>query len=322
MLGLSSMSNRIINLLIGLSICLVVVHLIFTGNILTDAIARHVYLQLALPELLTAGIVGAGLCVASASLQVLLRNPLADPSILGLSSGASVVAGILLTTPLLAVMESPVVLVLACFVGALLSSVLLMGLSRRLSREHGQILLAGIAITTLASAALAWIYVLAPPQQSKTLTFWLLGSFAQSDWSQLFWVGGLVSVCSVRLLRHAHALNQLMVGESIAITHGVEVAKLRRECVVLCALIVGACVAISGSIAFVGLLVPHFVRRIWGADNRMVMPLSMAIGALFMGGVVVLNQALSIIALPVSLVTASIGAPVFVYVLLKHRVAG
>ena len=316
------MSNRIINLLIGLSICLVVVHLIFTGNILTNAIATHVYLQLALPELLTASIVGAGLCVASASLQVLLRNPLADPSILGLSSGASVVAGILLTTPLLGVIDSPVVLVVACFVGALLSSLLLLSLSRRLSSEHGQILLAGIAITTLASAVLAWIYVIAPPQQSKTLTFWLLGSFAQSDWSQLFWVGVLVSVCSIRLLRHAHALNQLMVGESIAITHGVEVVKLRRECVVLCALIVGACVAISGSIAFVGLLVPHFVRRIWGADNRLVMPLSMAIGALFMGGVVVLNQALSIIALPVSLVTASIGAPVFVYVLLKHRVAG
>ena len=316
------MSNRIINLLIGLSICLVVVHLIFTGNILTNAIARHVYLQLALPELFTAGIVGAGLCVASASLQVLLRNPLADPSILGLSSGASVVAGLLLTTPLMVVLDSPIVLVLGCFVGALLSSLLLLSLSRRLSREHGQILLAGIAMTTLASAVLAWIYVIAPPQQSKTLTFWLLGSFAQSDWSQLFWVGVLVSVCSIRLLRHAHALNQLMVGESIAITHGVEVAKLRRECVVLCALIVGACVAISGSIAFVGLLVPHFVRRIWGADNRVVMPLSMAIGALFMGGVVVLNQALSIIALPVSLVTASIGAPVFVYVLLKHRVAG
>jgi iron complex transport system permease protein len=219
-------------------------------------------------------------------------------------------------------MDSPVVLVVACFVGALLSSLLLLSLSRRLSSEHGQILLAGIAMTTLASAVLAWIYVIAPPQQSKTLTFWLLGSFAQSDWSQLIWVGVLVSVCSIRLLRHAHALNQLMVGESIAITHGVEVAKLRRECVVLCALIVGACVAISGSIAFVGLLVPHFVRRIWGADNRLVMPLSMAIGVLFMGGVVVLNQALSIIALPVSLVTASIGAPVFVYVLLKHRVAG
>ena len=322
MLGLSSMSNRITNTLIALSISLLLAHLVLTGNIFSNEIIRHVYLQLALPELLTALVVGMGLCMASASLQVLLRNPLADPSILGLSSGASVVAGLLLTTPLMVVLDSPIVLVLGCFVGALFSSLLLLSLSRRLSREHGQILLAGIAITTLASAVLAWIYVLAPPQQSKTLTFWLLGSFAQSDWSQLFWVGGLVSVCSVRLLRHAHALNQLMVGESIAITHGVDVPKLRRECVLLCALIVGACVAIAGSIAFVGLLVPHFVRRIWGADNRLVMPLSMAIGALFMGMVVLLNQATSIIALPVSLVTASIGAPVFVYVLLKHRVAG
>lgn len=312
-------SNR--QVFIALFSVLVVLHLIASGNILTNDISRHVYFNLHLPELLTAFIVGAGLCAASATFQVLLKNPLADPSILGMSSGASVVAGLLLTTPLAIYASTPGVLLVCCFVGALLSSLLLLRLSERIASGHGQIILAGIALTTLASAILAWIYLVASPTQSKTLTFWLLGSFAQTEWSHVAVVYMIVGVGCYRLWHCIPQLNQLMVGESVAINHGVNVARLRYECVLWGALIVGACVAIAGSIAFVGLLVPHFVRRVTGSDNRKVLPFSMLCGAWFMGLIVLCNLLLSVIALPVSLVTATIGAPLFIYVLLKQRVS-
>lgn len=279
----------------------------------------HIVLQLQLPLILTAILVGAGLSVSAATLQVTLHNPLADPGIIGISSGASLMAALVLLTLKLDHINYFYVLPLACFGGALLSTWLIYLVARRLRASTTAVILAGIAISTIAGAMMAWLYILADAQALRNLTFWLMGSLYQTDWWILAVAGPLIAGGVVYQLSQASALNWLYGGSTLAAAAGAEPARLVRNNLIVCALCVGAAVSIAGSIAFVGLLVPHFLRMIIGFDNRVLLPASALCGALVLLLVALLSELVSWMTLPVSMVTATIGGPLLLLALYKGQ---
>ncbi|MFC4698935.1 FecCD family ABC transporter permease [Glaciecola siphonariae] len=287
----------------------------------------HILLQLKLPVLLTAVMVGLAIGAASACLQVLLNNPLADPGIIGISSGASLMAAafiLLAGTPFgLAIgldsltAYSINVLPLLCFVGAFGSSLLIFILARAMGGAVSAVILAGIAISTACSAVIAWMFLVAPPSQLQSLTFWLMGSFNNTTWGSLSIAIPVVTICLCGVMLNARRLNLLYLGEQNAALAGLDTRRFQTWSLVAVALLVGVSVSLAGSIAFLGLLVPHFVRRVHGNNNALVLPLSAILGACVMVLCALVNTHLTTMTLPISMLTASIGAPLFIYVMIK-----
>lgn len=306
-------------LAIGTTMLLVLLNLFSHPAILSDPVEQHIFMQLSLPVLLTAILVGSALSMSSATLQVLLNNPLADPGIIGISSGASLSAGMLIVGGIIPSSALVWGLPVACFIGALLSSLLIFRLAQRLQLTHAAVILAGIAISTVCAAALAWLYLFGDAQATRNLTFWLMGSFEHTHYPILGIAGSALVFGMILLLRERSHLNALYLGEHNAHLIGVEPRLLTRKLLIICALLVGVSVSVAGSIAFVGLLVPHILRRLLGRDNRLIIPLSGTVGAALMVLIVNINTALSGVILPVSLLTASIGGPIFIYVLYRGQ---
>lgn len=318
------MNARPVALLLAVSIVVILVMLNLFSHpaLLSNPVEQHIFVQLSLPVLITAILVGSALSMSSATLQVLLNNPLADPGIIGISSGASLSAGIIIIGGVLPSSELVWGLPVACFIGALLSSILIFRLAQRLKLTHAAVILAGIAISTVCAAALAWLYLLGDAQATRNLTFWLMGSFQHTHYPILAVAGSALIFGMTLLVRQRSHLNALYLGEHNAQLMGVEPRRLTRQLLVVCALLVGVSVSIAGSIAFVGLLVPHILRRLLGRDNRLIIPLSGAVGAALMLVIVNINYFLSGVILPVSLLTASIGGPIFIYVLYRGQMLG
>ena len=192
-------------------------------------------------------------------------------------------------------------------------------LAKRLALTHSAVILAGIAISTVCAAALAWLYIFGDAQATRNLTFWLMGSFQHASYPILAVAGGIILLGIGALNYHRSALNSLYLGDINAQLLGIDPLRLTRVVLVICALLVGVSVSIAGSIAFVGLLVPHILRRIFGSDNRLIIPLSGLVGAALMLVIVTVNQLLNGVDLPISLLTASIGGPIFVWVLFQGQ---
>ena len=196
---------------------------------LSAGMAWHIIIQLQLPLVFTAILVGAGLSVSAATLQVTLHNPLADPGIIGISSGASLMAALVLLTLQLDSVNYFYLLPLACFVGALLSTGLIYMVARRLRASATAVILAGIAISTIAGAIMAWLYILADAQALRNLTFWLMGSLYQTDWWILAVAGPLISAGLFYQLSQAGALNWLYGGSALAAAAGAPEAPPARH---------------------------------------------------------------------------------------------
>ncbi len=279
-----------------------------------DELSHGLLVQLRLPLLLCAAVVGACLSLSAAMLQVSLRNPLADPGIIGISSGASLCAAIFLLTPL----GDDLVygLPLFSFIGAMLSSLLIYAIARRYAGGQG-VILAGIALSTLAGAMIAWLYFYADAQSLRNLTFWLMGSLHQADWPQLRLALPLALILLVLYSRQGQRLNLLYFSPLSAAAAGLDAPRFERFILLGAALMVGLAVSLAGSIAFVGLLVPHLLRLWLGHDNRLILPASALYGALLMVLVALASGGLNAVALPVSMLTATLGGPVFFYALLK-----
>lgn len=281
---------------------------------------RHVLFQLTIPLGLTAVLVGAALSVSAACLQVLLNNPLADPSIIGISSGASLCAAIVLLTGMGgAAMYFHYWLPLVCFVGALVSTLLIYAVAKRMQSSPVAVILAGIAISTVSGAIIAWLYYFADAQALRNLTFWLMGSLYQADPLLLSIAAPILLLPVLFITSKAKALNLLYLGHSTAHTLGVDVQRLNKSLLVACALAVGAAVALAGSIAFIGLLVPHLLRQLLGHDNRLIIPASALVGAALLLIIAIMSELWAVTTFPVSMLTASIGGPVFVYALLRGQ---
>ncbi|QJR79795.1 iron ABC transporter permease [Alteromonas pelagimontana] len=280
----------------------------------------HILWQLQLPLLLTAITVGAALAVSSGTLQVVLHNPLADPGIIGITSGASLIAAVLLLAlPAVAQNYFHYILPAACFAGALLSTWLIYRIAHYLQGAAVAVILAGIAISTVSGAIMAWLFLFADAQSLRNLTFWLMGSLYQADWWVIGISGPIMIVSVVYQLRQARQLNWLYAGELQAASAGVAPQALTRRSLIAAALGVGAAVSVAGSIAFLGLLVPHFLRLLIGFDNRQVLPASALLGALILLLVVLLTETFRLITLPVSMVTATLGGPLLLLALFKGR---
>lgn len=280
----------------------------------------HIFVELQLPLVLTAILVGAVLAVSAGSLQVVLQNPLADPGIIGITSGASLVAaGLLILQPVQSLIPSVYLLPLGCFVGALLSTWLIYRVARRLRGAAMAVILAGIAISTLAGAVMAWLYVIADAQALRNLTFWLMGSLYQADWLVLLVAGPVMLLSVIYQLTQARRLNWLYGGEAMAAAAGVAPPQLIRRTLLASALGVGAAVSVAGSIAFIGLLVPHFLRQVVGHNNRILLPACALCGAAILLGVATFSEYLHLVTLPVSMITATLGGPLLLLALYRGQ---
>jgi iron complex transport system permease protein len=278
---------------------------------------QTIVLELRLPRVITAAMVGTGLAVAGTTFQGLLRNPLADPYVLGTASGAALGAAIGVLLPIqFALIGFGLVNVLA-FVGALGAVALVYRLSSRGALQSmSSVLLTGYAVGSLLAAGLAMAMYLAG-SNIRQIFFYLLGSFSQSSWEQLVVALPIILTGTVLLAVRARSLNALLLGDEAASHLGVNVGRERAVLLGLATLVTAASVALAGLIGFVGLVVPHVVRLVVGPNARLVLPLSALFGAWFM---VLADLGSRLVGeIPVGVVTALVGAPVFVLLLRRYR---
>lgn len=290
---------------------------------------RAVFWVIRLPRIALGTLVGGGLATAGAALQGLFRNPLADPGLIGVSAGASFAAalvivlgssifGTLYATGSYALFALP----LGAFIGGLLAVHLVFRLARNAHQPVlTTMLLAGIAINALAGAGTGFLTFIADDAALRGIAFWSLGSLGGATWKTVAASTPFLLLSALLLPRYAMPLNLVLLGEAEAAHLGVDVEKVRRGVILLAALGVGAAVAFAGVIGFVGLVVPHLVRLIAGPDHRALIPLSGILGAALLVGADLLARTIVAPAeLPIGVVTAAVGAPFFLWLLVNRKV--
>ena len=279
--------------------------------------AETIVIELRLPRVLTAMAVGAALALAGATYQGLLRNPLADPYVLGTASGAALGAAIALIIPVQIYLLGLGLIQLFAFVGALAAVAVVYRMSRLGSLNSlTSVLLTGYAVGSLLAAGLAMTMYLAG-NNLRQIFFYLLGSFSQASWEQLAVALPIIVVGSALILARARSLNALLLGEQTAAHLGLNVRRERLILLGAATLITAASVAISGLIGFVGLVIPHLVRLVVGPNARALLPLSLIFGAVFMCFADLVARIPG--ELPVGVVTALVGAPFFLYLLRRYN---
>ena len=292
-----------------------VLHHLGLGESPLSALRDGIVWQLRLPRVLTAAAVGAGLALSGAVMQAITRNPLADSYLLGLSGGASLGAVAVL------VLGATVLLAPAAFVGALaalLATLLIARASGPLS--PARTVLAGVAVSAFAAAVTSFIiYWTATGDSYREILAWLLGSLAGARWPAVLIAVGAIAVVGIPLVLSGRTLDAFAFGDTAAAALGVHVERTRWLLLIATALLTGAMVSVSGSIGFVGLVLPHAIRLLVGTANRLVLPLSALLGAVVL---VWADTAARTVfdprELPVGIVTAIVGAPLFVLLLLRR----
>lgn len=295
----------------------------------TDPVAalhRGVFFEIRLPRVLLCACVGAALSMSGTLMQALFRNPIVEPGLIGTSAGAALGAAVIFVlgnslswanVPVLGALVLPA----AAFVGALAAT----GLVYRLSAVQGRVtvasmLLAGIAVNALAAGGTGFLSYIARDPQARSITFWNLGSFSSADWPSFYLVGLVTVLGGWVALRFAKSLNALQLGETEAQYLGINVRRLQTQVLLLNTLLVAVATATVGVIGFVGLVVPHLLRLAGFSDNRLLL-----LGAALLGAILMIlsdTVARTIIApaeLPIGVLTAFVGAPVFLWLLSKHQ---
>ncbi len=293
----------------------------------TLGVRDHIVIfDIRLPRAVLGFLIGGGLAVSGAVMQGLFRNPLADPGLIGVSAGSSLgaVAMIVLgggalapVAHLLGIFALPI----AAFIGGLATTILLYKIATRYGQTSiATMLLAGIALGSLALAATGILIYLADDRQLRDLTFWSMGSLAGSTWSKVAGAGPIIIISLLPLPFMARGLNALTLGEATAFHMGVAVQRLKNIAIVSVAAAVGASVAVSGGIGFVGIVVPHILRMVIGPDHRFLLPASALLGgSLLVIADVVARTIVSPAELPIGILTAGVGGPFFLWMLLRQR---
>lgn len=286
-----------------------------------SALRDPIIWQTRFPRLLLALLVGMALAATGTTYQTLLRNPLADPYILGVSGGAA------LGSTIGIVCKLPFIAVIGCSFGLSLATIC--GITALASPARGfstdRLLLTGVVCNAFAFALMMALQSILPPERTQQMIFLLMGTLTTTT-PDILWILAGIVVCGIGLLlRHSRALDALACGEETAAAVGVDLARTQRQIFILSSLIVGAAVAVSGLIGFVGLFVPHAVRLIVGTAHRHLLPASALIGGLFLMCTDTIARAAFSAGdfqteLPVGVITALIGAPCFVW-LLRRRVS-
>ncbi|MCY4001703.1 MAG: iron ABC transporter permease [Bacteroidetes bacterium] len=287
-----------------------------------DPIVDRIVWNLRFPRTLLAFIVGGGLAMIGAAMQTLVRNPLAEPYILGISGGATAGASLFYLGFLPPLFSKALSMPLAAFLGGLCAIIIVYSVAGSRGRiSVSRLLLAGVAIASLMGALTSFITLSSPePDRLRSVLFWLLGSFHLAQWSTLVWPTIAVSIGLVVLMILSRPLDGMLTGDESAHSLGVAVESMKRILIVLASLVTGSIVAASGAIGFVGLIVPHAVRSFTGVTHRKVIPASFIGGAVFMlWADVAARMILPNAQLPVGIVTALCGVPFFLILLHKKQ---
>lgn len=280
--------------------------------------------EIRLPRGIMAIMVGAALATAGASLQGLFRNPLADPGLIGVSSGGAVGAivgissmGLLPVSMAVAGIYIP----LLAMLGAIGTTLLVYGIARIAGRTHvTTLLLAGVAINALAGAIVGAVLYMSDNDALRRFTFWTLGSLHTADWQKVWILLVCTGIPLLILPRYRFALNAFLLGEAEAYHLGFQTQKLKRTVITLSAMMVGATVAFCGLIGFVGLVVPHLVRMVTGPDFRRLLPASALTGACLLLGADLLARTLNAPSeIPLGVITSLLGAPFFLYLIYQRK---
>jgi iron complex transport system permease protein len=287
---------------------------------------RIIILDIRLPRAVLGMLVGAALAVSGVVMQGLFRNPLADPGLVGVSSGASL--GAVLVIVLGSTMLGPVFALVGFYalpLGAFLAGLATTLLLYRIATRSGQtsvatMLLAGIALGALANAVTGVLVFIADDKQLRDLTFWGLGSLAGANWTKILAAGPIILLSLSVVPFLARGLNAITLGEAAAFHMGVSVQRLKNIAILSVAAATGASVAVSGGIGFVGIVVPHLLRLVIGPDNRYLLPASALLGGTMLIFADMLARTIvSPAELPIGIITAFVGAPFFLWVLLRGR---
>ncbi|MFQ6546981.1 FecCD family ABC transporter permease [Aestuariibius sp. 2305UL40-4] len=275
--------------------------------------------ELRLPRALLAMMVGAGLAMVGASLQAVTRNPLADPHLLGISSGGAfgAILALLHTGLFLGLLTVPVL----AFLGALGATILVLGVARLADAASAdRLVLTGVAVSFIIMAGANILIFLGDPRASHTVVFWMLGGLGLAQWAQLAYPLAILLACGFWLWWRAGDLNAMTVGDETAASLGIPVGRFRLAVFATGALITGVMVAFSGIIGFVGLMVPHIARMIVGGDNRRVLPASAFGGAIFLlWADIAARTILRPEDIPIGIVTGLVGGVFFVWLLWRRR---
>ena len=284
-----------------------------------DPLQNQIVWDLRLPRVLVAAVVGASLSVIGVSLQALVRNPLADPYMLGITPGASL--GAVLVMAIGSVEFHGLGGTGAAFIAAMLTMIAVFLIAQRSGQlTDTRLILAGVSVGYLAVAATSFVQLQTNPNQLAGIMFWVMGSLAGAAWSDLRLPTIALALGAVWLLTRGRALNALMIGDDAAAGLGVDVHRLRRQLLVVTSLMTATVVVVAGGLGFVGLMIPHIARLIVGAEHRRVLPTSMLIGATFL---VLVDLASRTVdrpdELPAGIFTAGIGVPVLLWLLQRTR---
>ena len=288
------------------------------GEVSWNAGQEHIVWLIRVPRMLLGALVGAGLALIGAVLQAVTRNPLADPHLLGVTSGATLGAVIVVlhVGEIVGLLTLPI----AAFIGALLSMLLLLAIASRHGRlDSDRLLLCGVAVSFVMMAVANTLLFLGDHRASSAVLFWMLGGLGLARWELLAIPSASVLLGLVLLLGMARPLNALMAGEQTAVTLGLNARNVRLRVFLIASLMTGVLVAISGSIGFVGLMIPHIARRLVGAEHRRLLPVSALLGSVFLVWVDV--AARTLIApedLPIGVATAAIGGLFFIGLMRKR----
>ncbi|MBG0758602.1 vitamin B12 ABC transporter permease BtuC [Vibrio cidicii] len=273
--------------------------------------------DLRLPRLIAALAIGAALAVSGATLQVLLGNVLAEPGVLGISGGASL--AMVIAMFFLPAMPTPSVFMISAILGALVFTLLLVGMARAMLLSTSRMLLVGVALGILSGAAVTWAFYFSDDLSLRQLMYWLMGSIGGASWHHHLVTLVLLPVL-LWLCLQGKVLDKLMLGETHAAQLGLDVHKIRWQLILTVSVLIGCAVALGGIISFVGLVVPHLLRLAFGSENRFLLPLSALAGAALLvfsdiGARTLLDSA----ELPLGVLTTTIGAPVFIWMLLRSQ---
>jgi len=303
---------------------------IFNGMIANDGTIdpseRFVLMELRLPRIVMGILIGSALAVSGTCLQGMFRNPLATPDLLGITAGASLFAAITIVLgsyikPYIPEALHYSLLSIMAFIGALLTMVVVYRISTQGGRTNiVMMLLSGVAITAIGFAVMGLLIFFSKDEELRDLTFWNLGSLAGATWAKCVILAVVVGVSFILLINKGKALNAMMLGESDAQHLGIPVERIKKQIVVVTALMVGTCVAFAGTISFMGLIVPYILRLIFKSKYHIIMPLAAVWGSILMLSADTISRTIAPPSeISVGVLTAFMGAPIFMIILIRSR---
>ncbi len=299
---------------------------VLTGSDSVSSSESYVLYKIRLPRIVMAILIGSALAVSGTCIQGMFKNPLATPSLIGVTSGASlfaalsIVLGSSIRPYLPEVIQYSLISIMA-FLGAILTMIFVYRVSTSQKKTNVMImLLAGVAISALAGAITGFLTYLTNDEQLRDLTFWTLGSLGGATWIKNAILAAVIMVCYFFLINKGKSLNALMLGEQDAAHLGVPVERIKKQIIILTALLVGTSVSFAGAIGFVGLIVPYILRLIFKSNYHIILPLSAVVGSILLLSADTISR--TIVApseMPIGVLTAFLGAPIFMAILIRFK---